>query len=161
MTERIKKLKPKIPPHLRDLAEGEIAIAFVEQPQLVAEARNKVADVLGQREAKQLIDSKTALEYLKKNLGLEVAAVMCSIEEKDYNTYTKKEPPKKLSSLQMRNIGAAYLITEILLSQFSAGDTVDWLTTYNDYLYGFPVVEIRTRPEDVRMAALHRISGGA
>jgi hypothetical protein len=152
--ELVRSLKPE----LQKLAEGEIAVAFVENPELVADVKEKVADVLLTRGGRQVIGSSDALTYLKKNLGVELAAVLCSMDQKKYVKFLAgTEDP---TTTQARNIAAAYVIADILLSALPTETVIEWLTEYSNYLYGIPAIEIFRRPDDVRTAALNRVMRG-
>lgn len=160
MSERIKKLRPKLSPELMKLAEGEIAIQFLEQPQLEAEVKDKVGNLIENRGGRQVIDSQGAIRYLRKAVGVDLGALLCSVEIKDFNAFGRSSRPRVPTPLQARNVAAAYVIVDILLSALPSNVVQDWLTSYSDYLYGIPAIELYRRPEDVRMAALNRISAG-
>jgi hypothetical protein len=151
-------LVDSLKPELKKLAEDEIKVAFVENPELKEAVREKVADVLLTRGGRQVIASSDALGYLKKFLGLELASMVTSIEEKRYTAFLAgKDDP---TATQSRNIAAAYVIVDILLSTLAVSVVKEWLTEYSAYLYGVPAIEISRRPDDVRTAALSRTMGG-
>lgn len=164
MTERKKKTPmingpmKTLPPELLALAEDEIQVKFMEQPELEAEVKEKVADTILSREPKTIVGSDDALKYLKQNLGIELAALMCSIDEKKYTKLLSGGVVPR--QMQTRNIAIAYVITDILLSALSNNLVKQWLTEYSNYLYGVPAVEIHRRPDDVRIAALNRVMRG-
>lgn len=160
LTERIKKVNLKIDPELLKLAEDEISIKFMEHPELEGEVKGRVSDLIENRGGRKVIDSQDAIKYLKGAVGAELAALVCSVEQKEFNAFGRPTNPKIPTPLQARNIAAAYVIVDILLSALSRTAVQDWLTSYSDYLYGIPAVEIHRRPEDVRMAALNRITDG-
>lgn len=139
--------------------KGDV-LKFQEQEALVTEVKDKIADVIGNRGSPQIIQSRDALKFLKKHLGMEVAAVLCTINEIDLPKVMRAKNPLALTPLQTRNIAAAYLIADILFSHLDSDIAKSWLIEYNDYLHGFPIIEIGRRPEDVRMAALWFISTG-
>lgn len=141
MTERVQKIK-------RD------------HPELEAEVKEKVSEMLENRGGQQVISHQVAVRYLRKTLGAELAALMCSVEEKDFNAFGRTTKPKVPSVVQNHNIAAVYVIVDILMAALPHASVQDWLTSYNEYLYGIPAIEIYRRPDDVRMAALHRISSG-
>lgn len=127
-----------------------------EHPELVADVKEKVAEVIQGGAGRQLVTAKDALSYLKAHIGAELTAVLCSVEKKYLTRFaTDKMNP---TPLQARNIAAAYVIVDILLAHTSEAKTKDWLVNYSDYLYGTPAVEMSSRPEDVRMAALRWIA---
>lgn len=132
----------------------------MEQPQLEAEVKDKVGNLIENRGGRQVIDSQGAIRYLKKAVGAELGALLCSVEDKDFTAFGRSSNPRIPTPLQARNVAAAYVIVDILLSALAVNVVQDWLTSYSDYLYGIPAVEIHRRPEDVRMAALNRIMGG-
>lgn len=127
---------------------------------MVAEVKEKVSNLIENRGGRQVIDSQSAIKYLTANLGSDLASVICSIEETEFKTYGRKTNPKSPPPLKAHNIAAAYVIVEILSSVLPAAAVQDWLTSYSEYLYGIPAVEMHRRPEDVRRAALNRITGG-
>jgi hypothetical protein len=139
--------------------KGDV-LKFVEQAELVTEVKDKVADVIGNRAAPQIIQSQDALKYLKKHLDSDLTTIICSLELGSLIKYTRARRPEALTQLQARNVAAAYVILDILLSHLPLEQAKRWLVNYSDYLYGFPAVEISRRPEDVRMAALQFISMG-
>jgi hypothetical protein len=139
--------------------KGDV-LKFVEQAELVTEVKDKVADVIGNRAAPQIIQSQDALKYLKKHLDSDLTTIICSLELGSLMKYTRARRPETLTQLQARNVAAAYVILDILLSHLPLEQAKRWLVNYSDYLYGFPAVEISRRPEDVRMAALQFISMG-
>jgi hypothetical protein len=140
--------------------EPEDVVKFQEHPELVAEVKNKVADVIGGRISSQIVQSVDALKVLKKSLGPELTAIVCSLEEANLAKFTRAKQPLAPTALQARNIAAAYVILDILVSHLSLDQARNWLVEWDDYLYGFPAVEMSHRPEDVRMAALWLISSG-
>ncbi len=161
MTERIKKIRGlKVDPDLLQLAEDEIAVKFMEHPELETQVKGKISELIEHRGGRQVVESQTAIKYLRKNLGADLAAIMCSVSESDFSAFGRASKPKRATSIQNRNIAAVYIIVDILLSQVSRQSAIDWLTSYSDYLYGIPAVEIHRRPEDVRMAALNKVMGG-
>lgn len=126
--------------------------------ELATEVKAKISNLLsGDRE---IIDSKDALRYLAGNLGSALAAILCSLSAKDFAAFVRKNGKRRPSALQRRNISAAYVIADILLSRFSPGMVQDWFVGYDEYLYGVPAMELARRPEDVRIAAMHLIAGG-
>ncbi len=132
---------------------GEVEIKWQEQPALIAEVKEKVSEIIHGDNAKQLVTTQDAVKYLRKNLDLELAAIICSVEPKMLMKFgTGKAEP---SSLQARNIAAAYVILDILLAYIPPQRAKEWLIEYNDYLYGIPAVEMARRPEDVRIAATY------
>lgn len=150
----------KVNPELLKLAENEVAVTFAEHPGLEAEVKGRVSELIESPGGRQVIESEDALKYLKRNLGAELAAIMCSVSEDNFKAFTKANSTARPTAIQRRNIAAAYVIVDILLSQIPNDAAVMWLTGYSDYLYGIPAVEIHRRPEDVRMAALNRVMGG-
>jgi hypothetical protein len=160
---RKKKIEPSpliesLKPELKKLAEDEIKVVYAENPELKDAVREKVADVLLTRGGRQVIASSDALKYLRKYIGLELASIVTSIEEKRYTSFLAgKDDP---TATQARNIAAAYVIVDILLSSLPASVVKEWLTQYSSYLYGVPAIEISRRPDDVRTAALNRTMGG-
>ena len=128
--------------------------------QMAADVNAKIAQLIHGSAGYEVIDSKEALRYLSVSLGTSLAAMLCSLDDKDFAAFARKNGKKSPSVLQRRNIAAAYLITDILLSRLPGGMVQDWFTSYNDYLYGIPAIELASRPEDVRMAALHLLTGG-
>lgn len=147
-----------LPPELLALAENEIKVKFMEQPELEAQVKERVADTILSREQRQIIGSDNALKYLKSNLGIELASLLCSIEEKKYaKLLSGGEVPR---AMQAKNIAVAYVVVDILLSALPEDAVKEWLTEYSPYLYGIPAVEIQKRPDDVRIAALNRIVRG-
>ena len=128
--------------------------------QLAAEVNEKIAQMIHGGAGREVVDAKEALRYLSVNLGTGLAALLCSLDDKDFTAYARKNGKKTPSSLQRRNIAAAYLIADILLSRFPAGMVQDWFMSHNDYLFGIPAVELARRPEDVRIAALQLVAGG-
>lgn len=154
MATRRKKISEEFEPDKGDI------LAFREQTELVAEVKDKVADVIGNRATPQIVHSQDALKYLKKHLDPDLTTIICSLEMGSLLKYTRARRPQVLTQLQARNVAAAYVILDILLSHFPLEQAKRWLVNYSDYLYGFPAVEISRRPEDVRMAALQFISTG-
>ncbi len=125
-------------------------------PKLEAEVKEKVADVIHGGAGRQLVTTRDALTYLKAHVGAELTGVLCSVEKKYLVKFaTGKDNP---TPLQARNIAAAYVIVDILLAHSSEAKAKEWLISYSDYLYGIPAVEMSSRPEDVRMAALRWIA---
>ncbi|SRR6266568_18393 len=161
MVARVRKTTGlKVDPDIIQLAENEIAVKFMEHPELETEVKGKISELIEHRGGRQVIESQDAIRYLRKNLGVELAAIMCSVSETDFAAFGRASKPKKPTNIQNRNIAAVYIIVDILLSQVSRQDAINWLTQYSDYLYGIPAVEIHRRPEDVRMAALNKVTGG-
>ncbi len=153
MTKR-KKVSEEFEPEKGDV------LTFKEQTELIAEVKDKVADVIGNRATPQIIQSQDAVKYLRRNLGVDLAAIICSVEDKQFLKFARITRPEIPTQLQARNIAAAYVILDILLSHLPLEQAKSWLVNYSDYLHGFPAIEISRRPEDVRMASLQFISMG-
>lgn len=125
-------------------------------PKLEAEVKETVDDVIHGGAGRQLITTPDAIKYLKRHLGPELTAIVCSVEAKYLNRFVSgKEKP---TALQARNIAAAYVIVDILMAHLPEDIAKNWLIEYSDYLYGVPAAEMSSRPEDVRMAALRLIA---
>lgn len=133
--------------------------------QMAEDVKAKIAQMLHGNIGQQVVEVKTALDYLVRVLGVELATVLCSLTRQDLNAFRKtkitKRGPKVATPLQSRNIAAAYMVVDILVSSMSPDQAREWLISYNEYLFGVPAMELRIRPEDVRMAALHLIAGGS
>jgi hypothetical protein len=159
MAERVKKVQGiKVDPEIFQLAENEVAISFMEHPELEMQVKNKIADVIESKSERQIVEVEDAIKFLKRNLGNELASILCSATTQQFNSYLKGT--KKPSIIQTRSLGVAFVISDILLSRLTRLDVMDWFTSYSEYLAGVPAIEIQSRPEDVRMAALHRITVG-
>lgn len=160
--ERVKKVKAlNVNPEILKLAEEEIAIRFQEHPELETEVKGRISNLIENHSGRQLVDAQTAIRYLRKNLGTELACIVCSLQAPDFNAFARSNKPRKPTGIQARNIAAAYVIVDILLGSMSRQAVTDWMISYSDYLYGVPAVEMHRRPEDVRMAALKRVMEGA
>ena len=132
-----------------------------ERKKLESEVKTKVNEMTLSPLNRQAVDYIDALKFLKKFFGVTLTALMCSVNEKDVSLVLRKKNPKKLSAIQARNVGAAYLIAEIMLAHFSVDLVKEWLIAFHEeLLYGIPAVEMSKRPEDVRLAALYDISHG-
>lgn len=132
--------------------------------QMAADVNAKIAQLIQGGVGREVIGSKDALDYLVRLMGKELTTVLCSLTAQDLNAFRRtkvtKKPPRVPTPLQARNIAAAYMIVDILTSVMPVGTARDWLTGYDEYLFGIPAMELRIRPEDVRMAALQLIAGG-
>jgi hypothetical protein len=142
----------------RGLMEAQI------KEQMAAEVKDKITDMIQGGVGRQLIESRDALNFLVGQLGIELTTVVCALTKSDLIAFRKTKVPKRgkriPSPLQNRNIAAAYMIVDILSSSAGPETAREWLMSYNEYLFGIPALEIRIRPEDVRMAALHMLAGG-
>lgn len=138
----------------RGLMEAQV------KEELAADVKAKIAQMIHGGAGREVIDSKEALRYLAINLGTTLAALLCSLSDKDFAAFARKNGKRVPTAIQRRNISAAYLIADILLSRFPGGMVQDWFVSHNDYLYGVPAVELARRPEDVRIAALQLVAGG-
>lgn len=126
--------------------------------QMATDVKSKISNLLsGDRE---IIGYKDALRYLAENLSPGLAAILCSLSARDFAAFARKNGKRMPSALQRRNISAAYVVADILLSRFPGGMVQDWFVGYDEYLYGVPAIELSRRPEDVRIAAMHLIAGG-
>lgn len=147
----------------RDAIDRGLMEAQVKE-QMAAEVQAKIADMIHGGAGRQVVETKTALDYLVRTVGRELTTVLCSLTEQDLNAFRRtkatKRAPKIASPLQARNIAAAYLIVDTLVSVMPPTRASEWLVSYNEYLFGIPAMELRLRPEDVRMAALHLLAGG-
>jgi hypothetical protein len=128
--------------------------------ELATEVKEKIAKMIHGSGSQEVIEAKEALRYLSINLGTKLAALLCSLSDKDFGAYARKNGKRSPTALQRRNIAAAYLIADTLLSRFPGGYVQDWFVNYSDYLWGVPAIELSRRPEDVRLAALHLIAEG-
>ena len=156
MTEEFNEEQDQIE---RGLLEAQI------KEQLATEVKSKIAEMIHGGVGRQVVEAKTALDYLVRTVGIELTTVLCSLTSQDLAAFRKtkqtKRGLKKATPLQSRNIAAAYMIVDILTTSMSPSQARDWLVSYNEYLFGIPAMEIRIRPEDVRMAVLHLIAGGS
>src|SRR5690348_5013075 len=144
----------------QDKIDRGLMEAQVKQ-ELAAEVNEKIAQMIHGGAGREVIEAKLALRYLATNLGTGLAAMLCSLDEKDFAAFVRKNGKRVPSAIQRRNISAAYLIADILLSRFPGGMVQDWFLDHNDYLYGIPAIELARRPEDVRIAALQLVAGGS
>lgn len=142
----------------RGLLEAQV------KEQLAEEVKSKIADMIHGGVGRQVIGTKDALDYLVRAVGRELTTVLCSITDPDLIAFRKvkatKKAPRIPTPLQARNIAAAYMIVDTLMAVMPPEQSKEWLISYNEYLFGVPAMELRLRPEDVRMAALHLIAGG-
>jgi hypothetical protein len=155
MTDAIEEFDEEQDKIDRGLMEAQV------KQQMAAEVNEKIAQMIHGGAGREVIDAKEALRYLAVHLGTGLAALLCSLEDKDFTAFARKNGKKIPTPLQRRNISAAYLIADILLSRFPAGMVQDWFVAHNDYLYGVPALELARRPEDVRIAALQLVAGGS
>ena len=133
--------------------------------QMAADVKAKIAQLIQGGVGRDVIGSKEALDYLVRIVGLEMTTVLCGITNSDLIAFRKtkvtKKAPRLPSALQKRNIAAAYMIVDILVSMMPPDLVREWLVSYDEYLFGIPAMELRVRPEDVRMAALQKLAGGS
>lgn len=141
----------------RGLMEAQV------KEQLAEDVRAKIAEMIHGGVGRQVIETKDALNYLVARVGIELTTVLCSLTSQDLKAFRRTKPtkraPKVATPIQARNIAAAYLIVDVLVSAMSPEQAREWLVSYNEYLFGIPAMELRIRPEDVRMAALHLLAG--
>lgn len=132
--------------------------------QMAADVNAKIAQLIHGSAGYDVIESKVALDWLVRLVGKDMTSILCGITDSDLIAFRKsratKRGPRLPSALQKRNIAAAYMIVDILNSFMSPSTLREWLISYDEYLFGVPAMEIRVRPEDVRMAALQKLSGG-
>lgn len=142
----------------RGLFEAQI------KEQMASDVKSKIAQLIQGGVGREVIGSKEALDYLVRIVGSEMTTVLCGITNSDLIAFRKskaaKRGPRLPSALQKRNIAAAYMIVDILVSMMPPDMVREWLVSYDEYLFGIPAMELRVRPEDVRMAALQKLAGG-
>lgn len=142
----------------RGLMEAQV------KEQLAEDVRAKIAQMIHGGVGRQVIGTKEALDYLVARTGIELTTILCSLTSQDLKAFRRVKPtkraPKVATPLQSRNIAAAYMIVDILTASMAPSAAREWLVSYDDYLFGIPAMELRIRPEDVRMAALQFILGG-
>jgi hypothetical protein len=94
------------------------------------------------------------LKRIRKALGGELASLMLGTTPNTLAKWIKaQEPPPGLTEL----VG---MVDEILgiLAVLGPRETKEWLIDDNEYLYGVPVLEMKKRPKDVYLAAMHRVA---
>lgn len=98
------------------------------------------------------------LEYLIQELGPKILNTILQIKRGQATKWIGKSGAP--SEHQLRVIYSLAEVVSILRSHLSITETKLWLVSDSEYLYGIPAVEIRSRPSDVKYAALNRISRG-
>jgi hypothetical protein len=98
------------------------------------------------------------LQELKKALGLALLEIIFSVPSTTINKWIKGDQIPNPETAKV--ISLLGYIWETLTGSMSVKDSKLWLVTHSEYLYGIPATEIRSRPEDVYLAVLHRISRG-
>jgi len=146
----------------RDKIDKGLMEAQVKE-QLAADVNAKIAQMIHGGVGRQVVEVKEALDYLVARTGIELTTILCSLTAQDLKAFRRDKPtkkPKVATPLQSRNIAAAYMIVDILTASMTPSAAREWLVSYDEYLFGVPAMELRVRPEDVRMAALQFILGG-
>lgn len=98
------------------------------------------------------------LQKLKKSLGSALLEIMLGVTTATVNKWIKGDIMP--NSDTVKTIALLDYIWDTLSGSLSTKDSKLWLVSHSDYLYGIPATEIRSRPEDVYLAALNRISRG-
>ena len=92
---------------------------------------------------------------LKRDLGLPLLKFILGNDVSRWRL--EKEIP---NSIQKRTIYSLYNIIDLLKSHLTTNEAMEWLIYHSEYLYGIPAVEIKSRPDDVYLAALNRVTRG-
>lgn len=103
-------------------------------------------------------DLNGMIESLIDTIGLQLLNLVLGTKKGQVSGWTKgKGSP---SEQQRKLIASLFDVVSVLSSHISEGETKLWLVSHSDYIYGIPAKEIKARPEDVRLAALNRVSRG-
>jgi hypothetical protein len=95
---------------------------------------------------------------LKKHLGADITQLLLGADKTTINRWQREaETP---TDDQKRIILSASNILSLLTSYLPIQETKLWLVDHSEYLYGVPVTELRSRPLDVYLAALNRVTRG-
>jgi hypothetical protein len=108
--------------------------------------RNTFQDV---SEATQTLVDEIGLELLNVILGTKKGQITGWINGKGSPTDQQKKLILSLSD-----------VVGILTAYIPIQEAKMWLVSHSDYLFGIPAKEVRLRPEEVRLAALNRVSRG-
>ena len=99
-----------------------------------------------------------ALEFLIRELGPQLLNIVLNTKRGQIHKWIVD--PSLMNDAQKKLVNSLYDVVTILRTYLSVLETKLWLIDQSEYLFGIPVKEIRWRPEDVRMAALNRVSRG-
>lgn len=104
------------------------------------------------------VNSSAALEFLQSEVGARILNIILNAKKGQVSKWIGDS--SLMSNESKKLVSAMYDVVSILRSYVSQRETRLWLVDHSDFLFGVPAKEIRTRPEDVRMAALNRVSRG-
>lgn len=104
------------------------------------------------------VDVVVALEFLVQELGPRLLNVCLNAKRGQVQKWIAD--PSLVSPSTKKLVASLYDVVSILRSYITMDETKLWLVDHSEFLFGIPAKEIRTRPEDVRMAALNRVSRG-
>lgn len=98
------------------------------------------------------------LKFIKRQLGVKLTEIVLATKITIINKWINEleEPTHR----QKYVIEQTKEILQVLADYLPSNDMKIWLVTHSEYLYGVPAVELRRRPEDVKYAALNRVSRG-
>lgn len=104
------------------------------------------------------LSSVVALEFLYQELGPRLVNIILNTKKGQVHKWIAD--PTVMNESQKKLVASLYDVTSILRTYLSMQETKLWLVDHSDYLFGIPAKEIRWRPEEVRLAALNRVSRG-
>src|SRR5690348_4508217 len=82
--------------------EGD-SLRFKEHPELEAQVKERIAEVIENRGGRPVVTTDEAVKYLRKTVGLDLGSVLCSVEEKTLSSFIRKNSKVKPTPLQTRN----------------------------------------------------------
>lgn len=103
-------------------------------------------------------DFRDCLKFINEELGSRIVNVILSMKRGEANKLM--EDPGPVSDSTRKLVASLCDVTKILRSALSRHETRLWIVDHSEFLYGVPALEIRSRPEDVRMAAQNRVARG-
>ena len=104
------------------------------------------------------IDTTAALEFLYEELSPRLLNIVLNAKRGQVQKWIAD--PSLMSLETKKLVSSLYDVVSILRSYISQRETKLWMVDHSDFLFGIPAKDIRFRPEDVRMAALNRVSRG-
>lgn len=104
------------------------------------------------------LDQAAALEFLVQELGPQLLNIVMNTKKGQIRKWIAD--PSLMNDSQRKLASSLYDVASILRTYLSQRETKLWLVDQSEYLFGIPGKEIRWRPEDVRLAALNRVSRG-
>lgn len=105
---------------------------------------------------KELLQSFSALKMF---YGEDLVSVILAVDPLNMRKWTRKTRPVNPSEIQKRYIAALLDVYEVLSVLPRQEQKMWWVSFSQYYLYGIPAEEFVRRPNDVRLAAMMKVSG--